>query len=81
MLGDGNGMVVSNAVAALADIQSSRGKIVHMKNDLMHKLLNALTECSEWGRVYILDFLADNMLNNPKDVDEIIQRIIPNLAH
>ena len=81
MLGDGNGMVVSIAVAALADIQSSRGKIVHMKNDLMHKLLNALTECSEWGRVYILDFLADNMLNNPKDVDEIIQRIIPNLAH
>lgn len=47
----------------------------------MHKLLNAIPECSEWGRVFILDFLADNMLSNPKDVDEIIQRIIPNLAH
>lgn len=47
----------------------------------MHKLLNAISECSEWGRVYILDFLADNMLSNPKDVDEIIQRISPNLAH
>lgn len=47
----------------------------------MHKLLNAISECSEWGRVYILDFLADNMLSNPRDVDEIIQRIIPNLAH
>ncbi len=72
MLSDGNGMVVSNAVAALADISNSKGKVVHMKNDLMHKLLNALTECSEWGRVYILDFMADNLLNHPKDVDEII---------
>lgn len=81
MLSDGNGMVVSNAVAALTDIANSKGKIIHMKNDLMHKLLNALTECSEWGRVYILDFLADNMLHHPKDVDEIIQRIIPHLAH
>jgi len=47
----------------------------------MHKLLNAISECSEWGRVYILDFLADNMMSSPKDVDEVIQRIIPNLAH
>ena len=47
----------------------------------MHKLLNALPECSEWGRVYILDFLADNMLTSIKDADESIQRIIPHLAH
>ena len=47
----------------------------------MHNLLNAVPECSEWGRVYILDFLAENMLQNPRDVEEIIQRVIPNLAH
>jgi AP-1 complex subunit beta-1 len=53
-----------------------------MNQALMHKLLNAVPECSEWGRVYILDFLADNAMQiPPKDVDEIIQRIIPNLAH
>jgi AP-1 complex subunit beta-1 len=53
-----------------------------MNQALMHKLLNAVPECSEWGRVYILDFLADNEMQiPPKDVDEIIQRIIPNLAH
>ena len=40
-----------------------------------------MPECSEWGRVYILDFLAENILASPKDVDEIIQRVIPNLAH
>ena len=27
----------------------------------MHKLLTALSECSEWGRVYILDFLATHL--------------------
>jgi AP-1 complex subunit beta-1 len=52
-----------------------------MTQALMHKLLNAVSECSEWGRVYILDFLGENILTNPKDVDEIIQRVIPNLAH
>jgi hypothetical protein len=31
-----------------------------MTPSLLHKLLNALPESSEWGRVYILDFLADN---------------------
>ncbi len=51
-----------------------------MTQSLLHKLLNAVSECSEWGRIYILDYLADNMLQNPKDVDEIIQRVIPNLA-
>jgi AP-1 complex subunit beta-1 len=53
-----------------------------MNQALMQKLLNAVPECSEWGRIYILDFLADNLLPNPqKEVDEIIQRVIPNLAH
>jgi AP-1 complex subunit beta-1 len=52
-----------------------------MTQSLMHKLLNAVPECSEWGRIYILDYLGENMLQHPKDVDEIIQRVIPNLAH
>jgi vesicle coat complex subunit len=30
MISDGNGMVVSNAIAAITDIQSSRGKILTM---------------------------------------------------
>ncbi|TNV84540.1 hypothetical protein FGO68_gene17379 [Halteria grandinella] len=85
MLGDGNGMVVSNAVAALTDIQHTKGKIVQMTQTILYKLLNALPECSEWGRIYILDFLADNMLPSAAiksgGIEEIIQRIVPNLAH
>jgi len=61
MISDGNGMVVSNAIAALTDIQNTKGKVVTMNHDILHKLLNAIPECSEWGRVYILDFLAENV--------------------
>lgn len=81
MISDGNGMVVSNAIAALTDIQSTKGKVVVMNHDILHKLLNAIPECSEWGRVYILDFLALNVPDQFKDVDETIARVIPNLNH
>ena len=81
MMSDGNGMVVSNAIAALTDIQSSKGKVVQMNAEILHKLLNAIPECSEWGRVYILDFLAENVPAQFGDVEETIQRVIPNLAH
>ena len=52
-----------------------------MTHEILHKLLNAIPECSEWGRVYILDFLADNVPTEFKDVDETISRVVPNLAH
>jgi AP-1 complex subunit beta-1 len=81
MIQDGNGMVVSNAIAAITDIQNSKGKILAMDHNILHVLLNAIPECSEWGRVYILDFLAENVPKQFKDVDETIQRVIPNLAH
>ena len=81
MISDGNGMVVSNAIAAFTEIQATRENAIVMNQDILHKLLNAIPECSEWGRVYILDFLAQNTPSKFKDVDETIQRVIPNLAH
>lgn len=79
MISDGNGAVVANAIAALTDIQSVRGKLLEMTPEVLHKLLNAIPECSEWGRVFILDFLAENLPTKFKDVDETISRVIPNL--
>ena len=80
LLHDGNAMVVSNAVAAVSEIQATRGAFVKLTPALLAQLLNALPECSEWGRVYILDFLAENL--PPTWVsEETVQRIIPNLAH
>mmetsp|Transcript_27988 Transcript_27988/g.42312 ORF Transcript_27988/g.42312 Transcript_27988/m.42312 type:complete len:177 (-) Transcript_27988:1965-2495(-) len=81
MISDGNGMVVSNAIAALSDIQGYKGKVLEMTPDILHKLLNAIGECSEWGRVFILDFLAENVPKQFNDIDETIKRVIPNLAH
>jgi AP-1 complex subunit beta-1 len=52
-----------------------------MTHEMLHQLLNAIPECSEWGRVYILDFLAENVPQEFKDIDETIARVIPNLAH
>lgn len=81
MIYDGNSAVVSNAIAAITDIQSSKGKILTMTHEIQHKLLNAIPECSEWGRVFILDFLAENLPQKFTDVDETIARVVPNLAH
>ena len=58
MISDGNGMVVSNAIAAFSDIQNYKANVITMTPEILHKLLNAIPECSEWGRVFILDFLA-----------------------
>ena len=46
----------------ISSVWSNRGKVIQMNQALMHKLLNAVPESSEWGRVYILDFLAENPL-------------------
>jgi hypothetical protein len=39
---------------------------------MLSNLLNALPDCTEWGRVYILDFIAQNMPLKVKDADEVI---------
>ena len=81
MIADGNGMVVSNAVASLTEISNLKGPVLKMDGATLHKLLTALPECSEWGRVYILDFLALHMVKDGKDIDSAITRIIPHLSH
>ena len=31
----------------------------------MNQLLNALPDCSEWGRVYILDYVSEKIAHDP----------------
>lgn len=81
MISDGNAMVVSNAVAALNEISSWKGNVFEMDGQYLHKLLTALSECSEWGWVYILDFIATNMPKDVKDIEQAIQRVVPHLSH
>jgi vesicle coat complex subunit len=64
MLQDGNGMVVSNATAAITEIKATKGLWFELTPKIVHALLNAIPETGEWGRISILDFLADNLKAN-----------------
>jgi len=84
MLSDVNPMVVANAVASLTEISESSG-IDHFKidNQTLSKLLTALNECTEWGRVFILDALAkfECKKGNHSQARDICDRVVPQLAH
>jgi hypothetical protein len=57
-------MVVSNATAAITEIKASKGLWFELSPKIVHSLLNAIPETGEWGRISILDFLADNLKAN-----------------
>ncbi|CAE6533864.1 unnamed protein product [Rhizoctonia solani] len=89
MVADSNPMVVSNAVAALVDIHTttiemsnpdSRG-LFELSHDILSKLLIALNECSEWGRVTILNCLARYRTTDEKEAEHICERIMPQFQH
>ena len=58
--------VVANAVAALSEISESHpnSNLLDLNPQNINKLLTALTECTEWGQIFILDCLSNY---NPKD--------------
>lgn len=82
MIGDANPTVVSNAVAALSEIAENSGKdVFKITVGVLHKLLAALNESTEWGQVFILDALSTYLPSDVNDPDGIIDRIAPRLQH
>eukprot|EP00931_Biecheleriopsis_adriatica_P048103 TRINITY_DN27786_c0_g1_i1.p1 TRINITY_DN27786_c0_g1~~TRINITY_DN27786_c0_g1_i1.p1 ORF type:complete len:929 (+),score=191.37 TRINITY_DN27786_c0_g1_i1:41-2827(+) len=83
MLGDANPMVVANAVASLCEISTSaRKNYLKLDEDVISRLLLALTECSEWGQVFILDALALYDPPNSKVAEAILERgVLVRLSH
>ena len=81
MTTDENAMVVANVIAALTEISISRGPILTQDSKLLGKLLVALSDASEWSRVYILDFLATHVPSKFQDVEEVVGRVVPQLSH
>jgi|DEB19_MinimDraft_2_1074335.scaffolds.fasta_scaffold903084_1 hypothetical protein len=51
MLLDGNGMVVSNATAAISEIVITKGIWFKILPVTIHALLNAVPETVDWGRI------------------------------
>ncbi|KAK2465515.1 hypothetical protein APHAL10511_002407 [Amanita phalloides] len=92
MIADSNPMVVANTVAALTDIHisatsqqpsispSDPGYFV-ITSTILNKLLIALNECSEWGRVAILNALARFETEDEKESEHICERVMPQFQH
>lgn len=88
MITDNNPMVVANAVAALNDIHEAAQEIrLHdapvfvLDSDVLMKLLLALNECSEWGRIVLLQTLANYRSADAREAEHICERVIPQFQH
>ncbi|KAJ9478880.1 AP-1 complex subunit beta-1 [Pseudozyma hubeiensis] len=89
MVGDSNPMVVANAVTALTDIHqtaletdpSGQSAVFVIDSEVLTKLLIALNECTEWGRIAILNSLARYRARDEKQAEHICERVMPQFQH
>jgi len=87
MIADSNPMVVANTVAALTDIHiaataaGSNTEAFQITSVILNKLLVALNECSEWGRVAILNALARYETEDDRESEHICERVVPQFQH
>lgn len=84
--------VVANAVTALSDIHvaatsepSTSGEpqpgVFNINTHILSKLLIALNECTEWGRVSILTALSRYKAQDDKESEHICERVVPQFQH
>ena len=83
LIGDPNPMVVANSVQALAEISETapETRALVITPATLKKLLMALNECTEWGRVTILTTLADYPTHDVKEAEHICERVSPQFQH
>ena len=82
LLADSNPLVVSNALAALSEINElSGGGIFSINHVILNRLLAALNECSEWGQIVILDALAKYRPTSSREAETIADRVTSRLQH
>ena len=83
LVGDPNPMVVANAVTALVEIGEAapETRALQITPSSLKKMLMALNECTEWGRVTILSTLADYRAQDVKEAEHICERVSPQFQH
>ncbi|KAI9707233.1 MAG: beta-adaptin [Candelina mexicana] len=83
LIGDPNPMVVANSVTALAEISEAapETRALIISPTTLKKMLMALNECTEWGRVTILTTLADYKASDVKEAEHICERVSPQFQH
>jgi vesicle coat complex subunit len=78
--------VVANAVTALTDIHQTAleqglDTLFIIDSAVLSKLLIALNECTEWGRIAILNSLARYRTTDEKEAEHICERVMPQFQH
>lgn len=85
LLKDSNSLVVVNTINALYEIKDMNKdksiEIFKIDNFLMENLLFMLNDCTEWGRLTLLNVLKDYESSLPKISNLIIVKVYPQLQH
>jgi len=83
LIGDPNPMVVANSVQALSEISESapETRALVITPATLKKLLMALNECTEWGRITVLTTLANYPATDIKESEHICERAVPQFQH
>ncbi|KAK2590824.1 beta-adaptin [Conoideocrella luteorostrata] len=83
LVGDPNPMVVANSVQALSEISetASETRALVINSATLKKLLLALNECTEWGRITVLTTLAEYPATDVKESEHICERAVPQFQH
>ena len=76
-------MVVANACASLLEISKTSGKnYLRLKSSTnLNKILAALNDSNEWGKIYIMESIATYDTSDSKESENIIERVVPMLTH
>lgn len=83
LIADPNPMVVANSVTALSEISETapETKAFQITPNTLRKMLMALNECTEWGRISILTSLAEYKTRDIKESESICERVVPQFQH
>ncbi|KAF2402326.1 vesicle coat complex AP-1/AP-2/AP-4, beta subunit [Trichodelitschia bisporula] len=83
LVGDPNPMVVANSVTALVEISETAPETnaFVISPITLKKMMLALNECTEWGRVTILTALAEFKTADIKEAEHICERVAPQFQH
>ena len=72
---------IHNLATARADLPPDDPAIFKVTPSILTKLLVALNECSEWGRVAVLTALARYEARDDKESEHICERVAPQFQH
>ena len=82
LLTDENPMVVSNTATSLFEINERRSvPIFQLDENTVTPIISAMTQCSEWVQVLLLDSLVKYEPSSRKERVFLIERLIPYLKH